>query len=246
METLFSYLDSLETAELVIYFTLLSLILAVFPFSELIVKYLRNFVSPTELEILYFNYHTQKIENLIEISDEPIIPQSSQNVLLNGSSIHFIWKVKGALKIDLLPIGENLKGNASTDIINGNKKKYTLVAHGFNGKKIESVIDLSQEIFYSIKTNPLASNQKIIRSIPKIGSTKFSNSKALNCKLTGTKSHKLISWLRTSLLDIKTNPINAVYFVKTSSKKTMLTNSISRGKILKSYTFSTKKYQSLN
>ena len=47
-------------------------------------------------------------------------------------------------------------------------------------------------------------------------------------------------------MDIKTNPINAAYFVKKSSKKTMLTNSISRGKILKSYTFSTKKYQSLN
>lgn len=246
MEALFSYLGSLETADLVIYFILLSLILSVFPFSKIIVKYLRNFVSPTKLEILYFNYHTLKIENLIEISGELIMPQSSQNVLLNGSIIHFIWKVKGALKIDLLPIAENLKGNASADIINSNKKKYTLVAYGFNGKKIESVIDLSQEIFYSIKTTPLASNQKIIRSAPKIGSTKFSNSKALNHKLTESKTHKLIYWLRTSLLAIKTNPINAAYFVKTSSKKTILTNSISRGKILKSYTFSTKKYQSLN
>ncbi len=246
METLFSYLASLESVELVIYFTLLSLILAVFPFSEIIIKNLKNFVSPTELEILYFNYQTRKIENLIEISGELIMPQSSHNVLLNGSTIHFIWKVKGALKIDLLPIGENLKGNASSDIINNNNKKYTLVAHGFNGKKIESVIDLSQEIFYSIKTNPLASNQKIIRTTPKIGSTKFSNSNALNYKLTGTKSHKLISWLRTNLLDIKTTPINAAYFVKKGSKKTRLTNSISSGKILKSYTFSTKKYQSLN
>lgn len=234
MEILFSYLANLETAELVICFTFLSLILAVFPFSEVIIKYLKHFVSPTELEVIYFNYHTQKIENINKISGKLIMPKNTQNVLINGSIINFIWKVKGAVKIDLLPIGENLKGNASADIINSNKKKYTLVAHGFNGKKIESVIDFSQEIFYSIKTNPLASNQKIIRTTPKIGSTKFSNSKALNCKLTETKPHKLISWLRISLLDIKI------------TKKTNLTNSISRGKILKCYTFSTKKYQSLN
>lgn len=245
MEKLFSYLATLETAELVIYFTLFAVILAVFPYSEIIKKYLKHFVSPTELEVVYFNYHTQKIDYKDEIT-ELKLPQSAQNVLINGRIINFIWKVKGAKKIDLLPIGENLKGNASADIINENKKKYTLVAHGFNGQKIESVLDLSQEIFYSIKTNPLASNQKIIRATPKIGSAKFSNSKTLNYKLTETKAHKLISWLRTNFYDIKTRKISIERLIKMSPEKTNLTNSISSGKIVKSYTFSTKKYQPLN
>jgi len=245
METVFSYLATLDTAELVIYFCLFSVILAVFPFSEIIIKYLKHFVSPTELEVVYFNYHTQKNDCKAQTT-ELKLPQGAQNVLINGRIINFIWKVKGAKKIDLLPIGENLKGNASADIINGNKKKYTLVAHGFNGQKVESVVDLSQEIFYSIKTNPLASNQKIIRTAPKIGSTKFSNSKPLNFKLTETKSHKLISWLNINFYDRKTKKINIERFIKMSPEKINLTNSISSGKIVKSYTFSTKKYQSLN
>ncbi len=245
METLFSYLATLGTAELVKYFTLLSLTLAFFPYSETILKYLKHFVHRKELEIIYFDYYTQGIEYKDDNS-ELNLPHSSQKILINDSIINFVWKVEGALKIDLLPIGKKLKGNASADIINSNKKRYTLVAHGFNGKKIESVIDLSDEIFYSLQTKPLASNQKIVRTSPKIGSAKFSNSKFSNFKLTETKSNKLIDWLRTGFHDIKNKQINTEYFVKTSAKKTNLTNSISRGKILKSYTFSTKKYQSLN
>jgi hypothetical protein len=248
METLFNYLASLGSADLIKYFILLSLTLALFPYSETILKYLKHFVHRKELEIIYFDYYTQTIEykDFGDEKSELNVTLSSQKILINDSIINFVWKVEGALKIDLLPIGKKLNGNACADIINSDKKKYTLVAHGFNGQKIESVIDLSDEIFYSLQTNPLASNQNIIRTSPTIGSAKFSNNKTSNFKLTETESNKLINWLRTGFHNIKTNQINLDYFVNTSTQKTNLSNTISRGKILKSYTFSTKKYQSLN
>ena len=245
METLFNYLASLGSDELIKYFILLALILAIFPYSETILKYIKYFVLKKNLEIIYFNYYTQATEYKGDKS-EMNLPNSSPKILINGSVIHFVWKVEGALKVDLLPIGEKLKGNASADIINSNKKKYTLIAYGFNGQKIESVIDLSNEIFYSVQTNPIASNQTIIRTTPTIGSAKFSNKNTSNFKLTDTKSNKLINWLRTRFHNIKTNQINTDYFVNTNTNKANLNNTLSRRKILKSYTFSTKKYQSLN
>ena len=55
METLFNYLASLGSADLIKYFILLSLTLALFPYSETILKYLKHFVHRKELEIIYFD-----------------------------------------------------------------------------------------------------------------------------------------------------------------------------------------------
>lgn len=248
METFFNFLASLSLEEGIKYFILLCFILTILPYYSIIVKYAKQIVLRENLEIVYFKYSTAPYVCIGNDSNgkEIYASNNSENLLINNSVLNFVWEVKGALFVDLLPVGKKLKGNASSVIINSDIKKYTLVAHGFKGEKMESVIDFSDEVFYTIQTNPIASNQKVIRNFPSIHSNKLHKTPILNFNLTKTGLTKLKNWSRTHLHKVDTKNINTDFVVHTNSRRTAINNQIEKAKIMKSYTFSTKKYQSLN
>ena len=248
LESLFNYLASLGVEEGIKYFILLCLTLAVLPYYEIFAKYGKQIVLREELKIITFEYATSSFVYVGKDSKgkQLFTANNNENLLINNSVLNFVWEVKGALKVDLLPICKKVKGNAASIIIDSNIKKYTLVAHGFKGEKIESVIDFSDEVFYTIQTNPIASNQKVIRNFPSIHSNKFHRTSVLNFNLTKTGLTKLKNWYRTLLHKVETKNINTDFVVHTNSRRTAINNKIEKAKIMKSYTFSTKKYQSLN
>jgi hypothetical protein len=247
LETFFTYLASLDTQLGIKYFILLCLVLGLFPYHEIILKYAKQIIFKKDLKIINFTYSTGT--SLITKNDTNIkgynVSNNSNNLLIINSKLNFVWEVEGASKIDLVPIGKKLKGNSASVIVDNKIKKYTLVAYGFKGEKVEAVIDFSNEIFYAIKTNPIASNTKIIRNTPIICAQKISKSKISTFKQTLTSSNILKNWFRNRLYEIETDNINANYFIKTNTNKNKLNDTISKRKILKSYSFSTKKYQSI-
>lgn len=247
METFFNYLASLDTQEGIKFFILLCLVLGLFPYHELILKYAKQLIFKKELKIINFSYSTGTSLNKgnVTIKNKSNVLNDSDKLLIINSKLNFVWEVEGASKIDLVPIGKKLKGNSASVIVVNNIKKYTLVAYGFKGDKIESIIDFSNEIFYEVKTNPIASNAKIIRNTPSIHALKISKSKISTFKQTQTTTNILKNWFRNRLYEIETDNINANYFIKTNTNKNKLNDTISKRKILKSYTFSTKKYQSI-
>lgn len=248
MESFFNFLSSLSLEEGIKYFVLLCLVLAVLPYYEIIIKYAKQIVLRDNLEIVFFKYSTAPYVCIGKDSDGKELYASNEgdNLLITNTILNFVWEVKGALYVDLLPVGKKLKGNSSSVIINSDVKKYSLIAHGFKGEKIESVIDFSNEVFYSLQTNPIASNQKIIRNFPSINSNKLHKTPILNFNLTKTELSKLKNWYRTHLHKVETKNINTDFVVHTNSRRTNINNQIEKAKIMKSYTFSTKKYQSLN
>lgn len=247
METFFNYLASLDTQEGIKYFIFLCLVLGLFPYHEIIMKYAKQLIFKKELKIINFSYSTgtSLSKGNVTIKNKSNVLNDYDKLLIINSKLNFVWEVEGASKIDLVPIGKKLKGNSASVIGDNNIKKYTLVAYGFKGDKIESIIDFSNEIFYSIKTNPIASNAKIIRNTPSIHALKISKSKISTFKQTQTTTNILKNWFRNRLYEIETDNINANYFIKTNTNKNKLNDTISKRKILKSYTFSTKKYQSI-
>lgn len=248
MESLFNFLASLSFEEGIKYFVLLCLVLGLLPYYEVIIKYGRQIVLRENLEIVYFKYSTAPYICIGKDSNgcELYVSNTAENLLINNSVLNFVWEVKGALKVDLLPFSKNMKGNASSVIINSQIKKYTLVAYGFKGEKIESVIDLSNEVFYSLQTNPLASNQKVIRDFPTIHSNKFHKTSILNYNLTKIRMNSLKNWFRTHLHNLDTKTIKTDFVVHTNPRRKNINRHIEKAKIMKTYTFSTKKYQSLN
>ena len=247
MEHLFEFLASFDQQEAIIYFVFLCLVLALFPYYEIIHKYLKHFIVNKELKIISFNYSTtqnQLKSNKIEPDDFNL--KNSNNLLICNSIIHFVWEVQGARKVDLFPIKQNIKGNAASLIINEHIKKYELIVYGFNGESIVSTIDLTNEIFYHVETNPIASNQKIVRPNPQINSLPLSKSSFTTFDKTKLRLRNVVNFKRYLLNNINIKTIDSNYFIENNSKNIIITNHLEKGKILKSYTFSTKKYNSIN
>lgn len=196
-----------------------------------------------DLKIISFKYSTIpfKYEDFINN-----LNSKENNFLIINTPIYFTWEVEGAKKVDILPLYKNAKGNTAKSIIKENVKIYKLVAHGFNGKSVESSIDLRSESFYKIQTNPLASNQKIIRKNPSIHSTDFSFRNINNFNKTKLKIRNLNSWKRNELPNIKQRKLNLSYFSNNNHKNERLGEILNESRILKSYTFSTKKFQTIN
>ena len=248
METLFKYLSSLDKSSGLKYFVIFSFILAIMPYYELISKYLKQFILRKNLKIIYFKHvispdiyigKDSKGRDLYASND-------SSDILINNSVIHFVWKVEGALKIDLLPIDRNLKGNACSSIINSNIKKYTLIAYGFKGERVEAVIDFSDNILHHLYTHDLVGNRKMIRRSLSIDSTNFHKSEILISNLTKTKKKGMRRFYRNILASVHTKNIITDNFIKNSNlKRNVLYAQIENSKVTKAYNFSTKKYQSI-
>jgi hypothetical protein len=243
MIELFKFLSNLERTEGISLFISLCLFLFLIPYYSLIIKYFKYIVLKKELKIISFDYSTLPLKYEDFINN---LNSKKNNFLIINTPIYFTWKVEGAKKIDILPLYKNAKGNTAKSIIKENVKMYKLVAHGFNGKSVESIIDLSGELFYKINTNPLASNQKIIRQNPLIHSTNFSFTNINTFNKTNLKIRNLNYWKRNDLPNIKKRKLNLSYFSNNNHKNERLGEILNESKILKSYTFSTKKFQNIN
>jgi len=247
LESLFKYLATIGLYDGIKYFSLLCLVLSILPYYETIVKYIRQIIMRDNLRIISFKCSTSPfVFDGYNSGGKPIFTASNpQNILINNAVLNFTWEVKGALKVDFLPIKKKVKGNAASVIINQNTKKYTLVAHGFTGKKIEAVIDFSNQVVHHIKTEEFSANQTIIRLAPNIQNNKFHRTPVLNFKQTKTKISHLKNWLRSNVKPIKSHSINTEFVVHTNNRRSKIDKRIEAASILKVYTFSTKKYQSL-
>ncbi len=247
METLFKYLATFNKQEAIIYFVFFCSVLALFPYYEIILKYFKYFIVKKELKIISFNYSTKQHQTKANKNGTVDFNlNNSNNLLICNSIIHFAWEVQGARKVDLFPIKENIKGNTASLIINEHIKKYELIVYGFNGESIVSTIDLTNEIFYHVETNPIASNQKIVRPNPQINSLPLSKTSFTTFDKTKLRLRNVVNFKRYRLNSIKINTINYNYFIENNTKNSLITNQLEKGKILKSYTFSTKKYNSIN
>jgi hypothetical protein len=245
MAEFFKWIASLTLLEGMLYFLLAAVILAIIPYYNIITKYLKHFVYKKELKINFFSYQTIT-EHFIGVDDEnqPIyIRTEAEEILIHNTKAIFFWSVDGAKKIDLLPVQENIKGNSAEIILDYNVLQYSIVAHGYSGEKITAEINLSLDKFYKIETTPISRSQ--LRSLPKVNSYPYTRNNKLRMREYG----KII------LPTIHTNTIEINQRISNNSKKldVLVSNAKLRNQykklasstIMKSYTFSTAKYQNL-
>jgi hypothetical protein len=230
----FKWVASLSLLEGMSYFLILATILAIIPYYQIIIKYLKHFVYKKELKINFFKYQTIT-EHFIGVDEEnhPIyIRSESEEVLIHNTKAIFFWSVEGAKKIDLLPIQENVKGNSAEIILDCNVLNYTIVAHGFGGEKISAEINLSLDNFYKIKTTPISRSE--IRPLPIVQSHIYTRQNKLSLREYGKIT---LPSINTSIIEvnqiISNNKLRNQYKILSSSS------------IMKSYSFSTAKYQNI-
>jgi hypothetical protein len=249
MESIFKWMSDLGTAEGMKYFFILAAVLALIPYSQIISKFLKQIVLKKKFQIHFFEYSID--QNIYVGEDEKgraiYLDLPEDDIFINGTKLKLYWKIDGAYRIDIHPVGKKLKGNCAEVLINANASKYVLTAYGFWNKKLFAEIELPTDKIYHLDTTKISTySNHIIRHNPRINTLPITES------LISTKSYsqkglkKMNNWLRLNLMKATNASINTQKLVHANETRKKLYENLDDARLIKGYTFSTKKYQNLN
>lgn len=247
MVNLFKWMSTLSLYEGLSYFILVILILLLIPYSKIISEFFKYLVFQRKLRIVYFDYsYSSKIcIGKDRLGREIYISKNDSDFMIAGSKISFIWKVEGAYRVDLIPLGKNLSGNTANSLIDSSNLEYTLEVYGFFGKKMISTINIPAEKIRYLDTAPISSYQHLVRKSPLLHHFRLTKSKVQNVPLSKTDFHSNSVWSHLNTAGSFDNVRFSDSIIVPNASRKMLYHAIDRSTLLKKYTFSTSKYNAL-
>jgi hypothetical protein len=131
----FQWIASLEPPLAWGLFVILAGIMAVVPFAGRWLKALKIKFANEQAEILDFSWRIiPEIKMSSNYDKQYYITNSESPVLYEGMIVLICWHVTGAYRIDVEPLGRDLKGNNARVVIKKGKNRYLLTAHTWKGK----------------------------------------------------------------------------------------------------------------
>lgn len=239
MERFFQWCAELTTPQTITFLGLLALVMFLIPYGNTIYAFIQYVIFPKPLEIHSFRYH------FVDHVSDPINSErelASPDFIVKGSVLLISWKVTGAWRVDIEPIGQNLKGNAAYITFNPNCLQFTLKAHRFFSPIQVAVLNIPQSSGYRLENAKIASFH--VPSKPAHSPKNNSFSKSILDTLTLTISRILNQKLVTKQANIHPNvgSISSIKeFTGTAGQKNIY-RKLDEQKVIRSYTFSTKKY----
>ncbi len=246
MTEFFEWIASLSLLDGMLYFLLIAVVLAILPYYQIITKYLKHFVYKKEVKINYFELRTIT-EHFVGVDEQntPIyIRTNSEEVFIHNTKAILFWHVEGAKRVNLLPVQENVKGNSAEILLDFNVLQYTIEAEGFAGEKITAEINLSLDQFYRIQTAPISKSG--IRPLPTIESNRFTKNNILRLREYGKINLPIIKTSTIEVNQVLSNNSKKLAILISNDKLRNHYKKLSASSIMKSYTFSTAKYQNLS
>jgi len=176
MKELFDWLSTLNSSLLSIIAVIAALIMFLIPFMDQITSIFWIILTKKKAEIVDFSWRLIPDLNIGERAEKKFyLLKTEHPIIYEGMIILINWQVIGAYRIDIKPLGKNLKGNAAKVVLSSEKCHYTLIAHTLKGKlKKELTIDsntilklktfnISKELLYgqsnhNLKTKKLKNN----------------------------------------------------------------------------------------
>lgn len=176
MKELFDWLYTLNSSLLSIIAVIAALIMFLIPFMDQITSIFWIIISNKKAEIVDFSWRLIPDLNIGERAEKKFyFLKTEYPIIYEGMIILINWQVIGAYRIDIKPLGKNLKGNTAKVVLSSERCHYTLIAHTFKGKlKKELTIDsikilklktfnISKELLYGqsnhiLKTKELVNN----------------------------------------------------------------------------------------
>ena len=176
MKELFDWLSTLNSSLLSIIAVIAALIMFLIPFMDQITSIFWIIITKKKAEIVDFSWRLIPDLNIGERAEKKFyLLKTEHPIIYEGMIILINWQVIGAYRIDIKPLGKNLKGNAAKVVLSSEKCHYTLIAHTLKGKlKKELTIDsikilklktfnISKELLYgqsnhNLKTKKLINN----------------------------------------------------------------------------------------
>ena len=176
MKELFDWLSTLNSSLLSLIAVIVSAIMFLIPFMDQLKSIFWIIISNKKAGIVDFSWRLIPDSKIGEIAEKKFyLLKSEYPIIYEGMIILINWQVIGAYRIDIKPMGKNLKGNAAKVVLNRETCHYTLIAYTLKGKlKKELTIDsfkilklktfnISKELLYGqsnhiLKTKELVNN----------------------------------------------------------------------------------------
>jgi len=80
--------------------------------------------------------------------------EGARSFYVEGSTAALCWEVQGAYRIDVLPIGRRLKGDAAEIVIKPGIDTFVLTAYGLSGK-VQATLTMPTTLVKQLKVAPL-------------------------------------------------------------------------------------------
>lgn len=192
----YQFLANLSGFQVFFISTLLLSFMIVLPYSGIIFKVLRLMIFRENLEIINFEILQSPVFSI----KDSIVAGAEPDSIISGSKALLVWKVKGASRLDIDPIGKNIKGNSAEVIITAENCVFTLTAHGLNGK-LNSQISIPTDSIKILHTEKISENQELSKN--KI----YPHTNKLNSSVSGYEPNTVQNYSLV-LKKIK-NPANA-------------------------------------
>jgi hypothetical protein len=252
MEILFNWIGTLSQTEIVSYSILVCGLMLFIPIAQTFLKLIKKLVFMKRMSIKYFSHQFYPIELVLEKNGKNINKIiETPDFVIEGSKVLLHWEVEGALSVSLYPKHGKIKGNMAEVIINRNNHTFVLVVKGlFSREKVSVSIPLDK-----IKTlvSESISTAKILSESPLMVDIGITQNETLNKTFTKTlsKETKYTKNVSANYPFIKLPYYFASKLVHREAEelfpfKVILRDKLERNKILKCYTFSTKKYNQIN
>lgn len=201
-----------------IFITIFAL-MALVPYLGTIGRFLKVIFKNEKAEILDFSWRIAKDHFLTRFKGKSYyLSAQGKNFVIEGGKIILNWNVKGAYRIDLLPIGQKMKGNTAFVIARKDNCDYVLIAHTLKGK-LTKTLSIAPENFRQIQTFNISKEdtfkQKKFKNVKTDINTKhivigrYKNSKEKNYKKTFANS--FLTDLKRIYVSKKTPVLNYDY-----------------------------------
>jgi len=246
MINFFKWINNLDSLQAWGLFVLVAIILALIPYMGYVLSFLRIKFSNQKLEILDFSWRLIP-DQLFEKSKERSLYYSSVGapVLYEGMVILLTWKVVGAYRIDVNPLGSRLKGNSARVVIKKGDNLFTLVAYSPTGKITHDVIIKANDVrtlkTFNISNEKHFGQDKNELLVAKIASLKYNGLRYSMLSLSKLRKYFFSSIIYKSKR-IEPNTRKISFQTNLKSEKKGIQIFIESQKLLKTYRFKPSAY----
>ena len=135
MGEFFQWIASLETELQWIIFISVALLMALFPYMGFIGRYVYLWLSNTKPQIVNFSWRLIPDTRIGNVADKSYyVTRSEKSLLFDGMVLMLNWHVTGAYRIDVFPLGRNIKGNCAYLSLRPGNNIFKLTAYTVKGK----------------------------------------------------------------------------------------------------------------
>jgi hypothetical protein len=250
MSQILEYFGKLSTVQGLLILSVLSIIFASVPYYKLVFAFVRMLIKPVKPEILSFELRYAPdhfIGSEKSLNKEYYLLAAEHGFILDGSKMLLIWKVSGAYKVNLLPFGKNLEGNAAYIVASTKNRIFKLIAYS-PVRKVEKIIEIPIEKFISLNNKKLSSiNNFSKRIIPEYTSMKFLKASPGTLVYNNFLSSKRLNYYKSIRFESNiSKPYEFNAPNESLCRNLRLNNYIEKYEILHLRDYSLNKYSSVN